>query len=81
MSALERFHDGLAFTGGLSAKECSVKRQDFYKCVSEKKNELSKTIENWNTYSTEIRNYSQECFDNNGLASCSNYFSFTDLKY
>ena len=82
MSAYERFADGLNFnSSNLSKDECNYKKKEFYKCVVEKKNELTKTTSNWKNYRSDVRGISQECYDSNSLSSCANYYSLLELNY
>ena len=82
MSQYENFLDGLSnsstFTKG---EDCVGRRTEFYKCVIEKKNELTKSISDWTTYRNQVRGFSQECFESNSLADCSNYFSIAEINY
>lgn len=81
MNSYERYLDGKAFSGGLSEKECIAKRKEFYSCFKDKKTELTKSTTNWSKYSNDVRGVVDECYDANGLDSCSNYFSKAELNY
>ncbi len=81
MNAYERYLDGKSFSGGLSEKDCSAKKKEFYSCFRDKKNEFTKSTTNWSNYDTGVRGIVDDCFESNGLDSCSNFFSKAELNY
>ena len=81
MNNYEKYLDGKNYVQEISEKDCLAKRKEFYKCVKDKKNELTKSTTNWNNYNNIVRTSVDECFESNGLDSCSNLFSKAELNY
>lgn len=67
----------------ITRDECIEKRTGFYKCVIEKKNELTKsaTNEDWKNYNNTVKSIGFKCFEEKGLKKCQSYFNFYDINY
>ena len=67
----------------ITRDECIEKRNNFYKCVIEKKNELTKnsTNEDWKHYNNTVKSIGFSCFEEKGLKKCESYFDFYDINY
>jgi hypothetical protein len=79
MDHLEKFN----YEQDITKEECIDKRNSFFKCVIEKKNELTKgmTNENWKNYNNLVNTIALKCFDEKGLKKCGSYFNFYDITY
>lgn len=80
MDAYIKYRENLPKTGEESFEECSANRKQFFNCVIEKKNELSKTTD-FNDYFGQVKGIENECFESNSLANCGIYFNLYDLRY
>ena len=67
----------------ITREECIEKRSGFFKCVLEKKAELTKTLSNeeWNSYNNRVHKISFDCYQEKGLKKCESYFNFYDINY
>jgi len=76
-SAIER----AGFEVDVTLEDCMGKRTKFYQCVVEKKNELTKSLDNegWRNYYNSVNKIQVDCFQ--GLDKCQPFFSLTDIKY
>ena len=82
MNAYERFLDGQPINSNIpSSMSCDLLKKDFFNCVTQDKNLLTREIKDWTTYPNKVRKLNQDCFDRLGLDVCSNYFTVTEVKY
>lgn len=67
----------------ITRDECLDKRKQFFKCVIEKKNNLTNTLNNeeWKNYDRLVNNLTYKCYEDRGLKKCENYFTLFDIKY
>jgi hypothetical protein len=67
----------------VTREDCIKKRNQFFECVVEKKNELSKnaTNEQWLKLSDSFNKIQIECFAQKGTEKCNSFYSFEDIKY
>ena len=80
---MESVIEKAGFEVDVTMEDCLGKRNKFFECVTEKKNELTKssTNEEWKNYSDNVNKIQVDCFAENGLSKCSPFFSLTDIKY
>lgn len=71
------------FEVDITRDDCVAKRTNFFKCVVEKKNELTKTLTDaeWINYSNRVNKIQLDCFAEKGLVKCQGFFNLADIKY
>ncbi len=67
----------------ITREDCYKKRNQFYECVIEKKNELtnSSSNEQWMKYLDNFNKIQIDCFSQKGSEKCNFLYTFTDIKY
>jgi len=67
----------------VTREDCIKKRNQFFECVVEKKNELTKnaTNEQWLKLSHSFNKIQIDCFAQKGTEKCNSFYSFEDIKY
>jgi hypothetical protein len=80
---MESLIEKAGFEVDITREECVTKRTQFYKCVVEKKNELTSTIakDQWKNYNNNVNKIQFDCFAAKGLKKCEAFFMLTDYKY
>jgi hypothetical protein len=73
----------LGFEVDVTREDCLGKRSQFFQCVIERKNDLTKTIKNedWINYGNLVNKIQLDCFGEKGLEKCRSFFTLADIKY
>ena len=71
------------FEVDVTLEDCVGKRNNFFKCVTEKKNELTKSLTNeeWSSYGDRVNKIQIDCFAEKGLNKCAPFFDLGSIKY
>ncbi len=80
MDAYQKYQEGLTKENSIAA-ECNAQKIQFYSCVNEKKTDLSKSLADFSTYRSQVRNIQEECFESNNLGNCKSIFNKLDVLY
>jgi hypothetical protein len=67
----------------ITRDDCMKKKSNFYQCVVERKNELTKTLNNdeFLRYAERVNKIQIDCFSEKGTPKCNTFYTFTDIKY
>ncbi len=78
-SAIEK----AGFEVDVTREDCLAKKGKFFQCVTEKKNELTKSMtnEDWRNYANQVNKIQFDCFAEKGLDKCQAFFTLADIKY
>lgn len=71
------------FEVDVTREDCIKKRNQFFRCVVDKKKELSDSLaeEQWKNFADHVNKIQFDCAAEKGLAKCEAFFYITDIKY